>query len=696
MKTPRALPNQTAPPPSPEGPETTEVLLLRCQALLGRHLHRYWHRVTQAAGAVGDLFVTLGEATQALGRASTPPADLGERAEFEAAVARSRAQPAPTLDALGAAFALNPEATELLGVLAALQSSAELLRLATFAWADFAQKQPTVDFIVTLCADDPAHRSRLLEALAPNQPLRSHALFKLHAARRWSAPGPLASRPIVASDAVWRALQGQLPVSEDRPVTMAGPTVGLAPEEIVAPNLRLQAAIRRAMAGGEPVLVVGQAGGGRRTRVASAAGLGCWQVDDDARLLAGAPEAALVAALRDARLAGAPLAIVRVDRPRQADQWAAVAQAVRHAASPVVLLTTSEQAAPLVAALPQAHIVEQHPPDGLARARLYARLLARHGQAAEARDIAALAETHAVPPQAIDRALHALAQEGGGAFEPAALDGVLRRRTRTRLGDLAQRLRTLHTWADLVLTDAQRTVVDEIIAHAQHRARVFQEWGFGRTTGGRGRGLACLFSGPPGTGKSMTAALIGEKLGLDVYQVDLARVVDKYVGETEKNLGRLFDEASRVPVILLFDEADALFAARTGINSANDRYANLEVNFLLQRMEAFDGISILTTNKGTALDPAFKRRLRFRLHFDLPDVGERRRLWSQMVPPGCLVADDIEWQVFAERWEISGAVIRNAMLRAAFLAAARDAPLDAAMLTEATRAELFELGRLPG
>jgi SpoVK/Ycf46/Vps4 family AAA+-type ATPase len=280
------------------------------------------------------------------------------------------------------------------------------------------------------------------------------------------------------------------------------------------------------------------------------------------------------------------------------------------------------------------------------------------------------------------------------ALDAAEFDRAVRRQIRTNLSSLASPMHTTHRWDDLILNDEQREVLDEILAHAKHRQLVFEEWGFGRKIGGRGKGLSCLFSGAPGTGKTMSATLIAGELGLDLYQVDLSRIVDKYVGETEKNLARLFDEASRVPVVLLFDEADSLFATRTKVESSNDRYANLEVNFLLQKMEQHDGICVLTTNLGTGIDEAFKRRLRFRLHFDMPGPEQREKLWRQMVPQGVKVADDVQWEKLARRWEMSGAIIKNAVLRSAFLAAARDQPLTMELLTRAARAELMEMGRL--
>jgi SpoVK/Ycf46/Vps4 family AAA+-type ATPase len=203
-----------------------------------------------------------------------------------------------------------------------------------------------------------------------------------------------------------------------------------------------------------------------------------------------------------------------------------------------------------------------------------------------------------------------------------------------------------------------------------------------------------LLIGPPGTGKSMAAAVIAQELGLELYQIDLARVVSKYVGETEQHLARLFDAAEAGHAVLLFDEADALFARRTDVKSSNDRYANLEVNYLLQRMESFAGITILTTNAETVIDEAFRRRLAFRITFPLPEAEERARLWRTHLPAAAAVAGDIDVDALAQRYAMSGGYIKNAVLRAAFLAADEGSAITMGHLTRAAGLEYAAMGKV--
>ena len=231
-----------------------------------------------------------------------------------------------------------------------------------------------------------------------------------------------------------------------------------------------------------------------------------------------------------------------------------------------------------------------------------------------------------------------------------------------------------------------------MVARVRHRRRVIDEWGFGRKIA-KGLGVASLFSGPPGTGKTMAAGLIAADLGLDLYQIDLSRMVSKYIGETEKNLAKVFDAAEAGHAILLFDEADAMFAKRTDVQSSNDRYANLEINYLLQRMEAFTGITILTTNHDTGIDDAFRRRLAFRIAFPMPEEDERRRLWHAILPPGSL-AGSINVRQLAERFVMSGGYIKNAALRAAYLAANDGGLIEMRHLLKAAIAEYTAMGKV--
>ncbi len=214
------------------------------------------------------------------------------------------------------------------------------------------------------------------------------------------------------------------------------------------------------------------------------------------------------------------------------------------------------------------------------------------------------------------------------------------------------------------------------------------------TKGARGVGVTALFAGDSGTGKTMSAEVVGHDLGLDVYVIDLSTVVDKYIGETEKNLDRIFTEADRVNGVLLFDEADALFGKRSEVKDARDRYANVEVAYLLQRMERFDGLAVLTTNLRSNVDEAFVRRLDAIIDFPMPEEEHRRRLWAANLAPDLPVSGDIDLDFLAGRFKISGGNIRNVCVTAAYLAAAQDRPVTMADLVRATEREYRKLGRL--
>jgi SpoVK/Ycf46/Vps4 family AAA+-type ATPase len=242
---------------------------------------------------------------------------------------------------------------------------------------------------------------------------------------------------------------------------------------------------------------------------------------------------------------------------------------------------------------------------------------------------------------------------------------------------LAQRIDTRAGWNDLVLPDAQRAAIQQLAIHARHRLRVHYDWGFAGKSA-RGLGFATLFWGESGTGKTLAAEVLANELGLALYRIDLSGVVSKYIGETEKNLRKLFDAAEDAGVILLFDEADALFGKRSEVKDSHDRYANIEVSYLLQRMEAYSGLAILTTNHKAALDPAFQRRLRFVVHFPFPDQAQREVIWRTVFPPGAPL-DGIDYAKLA-RLDVPGGTIRNIAVSAAFLAAEANAPIGMSQL----------------
>jgi winged helix domain-containing protein/ATPase family protein associated with various cellular activities (AAA) len=262
--------------------------------------------------------------------------------------------------------------------------------------------------------------------------------------------------------------------------------------------------------------------------------------------------------------------------------------------------------------------------------------------------------------------------------------------TRPRLETLAVRLRTTPTWDDLVLRADDLAVLHAIADQVRQRPTVYDEWGF-RDRMDRGLGVSALFAGDSGTGKTMAAGVIANDLGLDLYHIDLSAVVSKYIGETEKNLRRLFDAADAGGAILFFDEADALFGKRSEVKDSHDRYANIEINYLLQRMEAYHGLAILATNMKTALDRAFMRRLRFVVDFQFPGAPERRAIWEGVFPARTPL-EGLDAERLA-RLVLTGGSIHSIALNAAFLAAQEGGPVTMALILRAARAELRKLDR---
>jgi hypothetical protein len=310
-------------------------------------------------------------------------------------------------------------------------------------------------------------------------------------------------------------------------------------------------------------------------------------------------------------------------------------------------------------------------------------------------DLGLLAIRYRIGPGGIHRAVASAQLLAGDApLTTSALVAGVRSYVAERLGDLAQRVEVRQTWDDLVLAPDLVDQAGALVARVRHAHLVLEEWGYGIKLP-RGAGVAALFSGPPGTGKSMLAGLLARELELELYQVDLSKVVSKWVGETEKQLSRIFEAAEAGHALLLFDEADALFGKRTEVKSAVDRYANLEVNYLLQRIESFGGVTVLTTNMDTSIDPALRRRLACQIAFWPPEAAERARLWERMLAARGPVARHIEFKRLADDHpEMTGANIRNAVLAAAFLAAAEGTQITQALLDRAARTEYRAMGRV--
>jgi SpoVK/Ycf46/Vps4 family AAA+-type ATPase len=301
------------------------------------------------------------------------------------------------------------------------------------------------------------------------------------------------------------------------------------------------------------------------------------------------------------------------------------------------------------------------------------------------------------PGQILDAARRAeqsaLMREGESAFTLGDLYSACRHESRHKLGDLAVKIEPRCDWQDIVLPQGKLDQLQEICSQLEYRHRVYGQWGFGKKLP-RGRGLSVLFFGASGTGKTMAAEVIAHALHLELYRIDLSGVVSKYIGETEKNLGRVFDAAETANAILFFDEADALFGKRTRISDAHDRYANIETSYLLQRMEAHDGMVILASNLRENMDEAFKRRIRFIVEFPFPDAAGRQAIWRKHFPLDAPVSEDLDFQWLGQQFQIAGGNIKNIALNAAFLAAADGGTITMDHVVRGARREFEKIGKL--
>jgi hypothetical protein len=414
-----------------------------------------------------------------------------------------------------------------------------------------------------------------------------------------------------------------------------------------------------------------------------------------------APLAGLVDWLRNTRLAGEVPALYVPPGPIDAaPDLQLFIDAIATADQPFVFLFVESDDPPRLAAITAAQLTKLHlgaPNVGLRRLG-WQRALRANGLVCSDVELATVV---AVYPFNIGR-LTAVAQEAGRrarladpvaiCLESGLLAKICREQSHHRLDHLAQSLPIRHGWDDIILPPDELCRLKEIANAVRNRLHVMERWGFEQKISA-GPGVNAIFFGPSGTGKTMAASILAGDLSMEIYRVDLSRVVSKYIGETERNLDTLFEEARRSFAVLFFDEAEALFGKRSEVKDAHDRYANIEVAYLLQRMEAFPGVAILATNLRKHMDTAFLRRLQFAVEFPLPTQAERLRIWQRVWPGAAELGDDIDLGFIAGHLELSGGHIRNVALMAAFLAAEAGAPIGMAHIVAATKREFQKLGR---
>jgi AAA+ superfamily predicted ATPase len=594
------------------------------------------------------------------------------------------------------AAALGLGAFELDVVLIALAPELDLRyeRLYAYLQDDVTRRRPTVDLTLNLLCPSAADKLGRRACFTPEAPLLRHGLLRV-VADAAHPDAPLLARAVVLEPQVVRWLLGR-PGLDPRLAAgaeLARPALpgGDGPLDPVR-EAGLVRLVRDARAAGQGLVLVfaGPAGSGKRlaaARLAAATDMSLLTVDLD-RLASGVEDplrtAATAARLHDAVL------YLRGGADRETELRPVIAGLHERGGIAVLAGPRPLAGATAVVAFP--------PSDLAARRRCWRDALASAGLATDAGAVDALTARFRLGPDETAAAV-ALATGLARARQAApGLDDLLAgaRACATRdLGALARPVSPAHGWSDLVLPEDSLTQLRELCGRVAAGPRVLGEWGFGARPA-TGRGVTALFAGPSGTGKTMAAQVVAGELGLALYRIDLAGVVSKYIGETEKNLDRVFTATEGGGTILFFDEADALFGRRSEVRDSHDRYANLEISYLLQKMEEYEGVAILATNLRQNLDEAFVRRLAFTVHFPFPDEPSRRRLWAGVWPADTPLGPDVDLALLARRFKLSGGAIRNTALAAAFLAAADGGVVTMAHLLHAVRREEQKLGRAVG
>jgi hypothetical protein len=600
---------------------------------------------------------------------------------------RARGGRLTPLDVLAQDFGLTPVAVAMLFTIIAPRLRGDLARLYGILSND--ADRPPVDEHLLGQLLGPSLRPEISRELDADRPLRRFGLVRTGAGER-----PFV--PLTVDPHVVRYIANRPPEGEpDQALKVRQVDRDLEelqlPRELILDAMRFLASPRP----GELVRIVvrGRPGSGRHTLLASLAaraGRALGVIDLEAvRGEPGRLAQTLEQVLRSALLRGL---IPCVDGLSDPDTQVQVASVLRGHPGPIAIRLPSEAR---VALDPGYLLLDLPPRDERERTESWAIVLERHG--IELPDASELAARYRVGPGIIERVCAEVSRQPERPADPSAwvreLDGAVRQHLENRLGTTTNRVTRLASWADIVLPEDILDSLLELTARVRHRKQVYESWGFDRSMT-TSRGITALFSGSPGTGKTMVAGVIARDLGLDLYRVDVSRITSKWIGETEKNLGSLFDAAEDGQVMLLFDEADSLFGKRTEVKSSVDRYANMEVNYLLQRLDSFEGIAILTTNFGTSIDAAFKRRLTYRVTFPFPDEEMREQLWKSLLPPEVPVAGTLDFAALARQFRLSGGYIRNATLRAAFLAAEEGSALTHAHIERAIRMEFREIGNL--
>ncbi|HEV2708103.1 MAG TPA: ATP-binding protein [Pyrinomonadaceae bacterium] len=611
-------------------------------------------------------------------------------------------------------FGFNTFETQALVVCLALEADLKYEKLFAYLQDDITRKRPSVELLLRLLCNSPQERIRARAYFSPQSKLFRARLLRCAE----GADAPLLARRLQLDERIGSYLLGAGGVGHEVAASarLASAPFALAqlrwPEEL---KTRLLTIAREHLERGrasDRLLIYhfhGAEGAGKKSLAAAL----CQELDvpllviDLRRALAHGRdfEATIAALFREALLQPAALFLEHFDLllAEQDERLPAYRRAVVEALEEFAWLTfvvTEKEWEP--AGEFKRHLflsVELSSPEADERGRLWRTLADERGCLAADVDWEELAGKFRLTPGQIERAFvsatngaHLRAGRSVGV-DAEALYAACRAQSNQRLGTLARKLKLRHEWSDLVVPPNAHAQLRELCAQMKHRSKVFGTWGFGRAVGGR-EGICALFYGASGTGKTMAVEIIARELGLDAYKIDLSTVVSKYIGETEKNLSKIFREAETSNAILFFDEADALFGKRSEVKDAHDRYANIEINFLLQRVEEFDGMVVLATNLRKNIDDAFFRRVSAAVEFPFPEEGERFLIWQRHFPAGAPVDEDVDFDFLASRLNVAGGNIKNIAVNAAFMAAENSGRIHMRHVIRAARREYEKIGRM--
>ena len=615
------------------------------------------------------------------------------------------------LDTLAQLFDLTPFDVDALLICLAPELDLRYERFYSYLQDDVTKKRPSVDLVLNLLSPSFAAKLAYRQRFTETAPLIKHRLLYLFDDPSHQQP-PLLSRYLKADERVVRYL-----LDQDDIDPRLHPYARQAMPQASLEELLLPEATKQRLAGlvhtrdetdGELILYLqGPYGVGKESTAAALCrelGLGLLVVDGEKLLHAEdlAFGTAVQLVVREARLQNAALYWAGFDALLD-DERRAWREMLWQALSEGHGLTFLAGNAPWEPSDVQGVMsfvrVELTRPASAQRIQLWTRFLDGNTPKGADVDLGALATKFRFTAGQISDAA-ATARNLARWRDPEAgqvtlddLHVACRLQSNRKLATLARKITPYYSWDDIVLPADRLQQLREICNQVKHRTTVYDVWGFDRKLS-MGKGLNVLFAGPSGTGKTMAAEIMAGELGLDMYKIDLSTVVSKYIGETEKNLARIFAEAETSNAILFFDEADALFGKRSEVRDSHDRYANIEISYLLQRMEEYDGMAILATNLHKNMDEAFVRRMHFTVEFPFPDAANRLRIWEKIWPAETPRGPDLDPTFMARRFELAGGSIRNIALAAAFLAADDGQVVDIGHVIRATQREYQKMGKI--